>query len=655
MAVLRSGRALAAGGAAVLLLWISPAAGQASPTQPSGTPEPESPPVDSKYQTIVTANRFEAPAGSVSSTVTVLTGEDLQARQVFSLADALREVPGLDVVRTGSLGASTAIFTRGTNSNHTLLLIDGVESSDPSSFDGAIDFADLGPEGIERVEILRGPASSLYGSDALGGVINVITRRSKGPPRFALSTEGGAHRTFRGTANATGTIGTLSYALLANRLVSGGISHASSLRGNTEADGYERTLLSGRVDARLSGSLSSTFLVRYTDADLQLDDFGLTGPIDDPDYRERKEELLLRLEGKLSLFDGRWRQSLGGFLGHHRLRADNLADLVNPASSEGDYLGQKTGVDWQHHLSLARGNDAIAVLEAEWDVPRSRSVFGGFGEPIVTELPPTSINTLAFAVQDQQQLGRVFTVTGSARMDRHSVFGSAFTYSVGAVAALFDGHARIRANHGSGFNAPTVLQLFDPNYGQPSLQPERSRSYELGAEHLFGSSGFSLGATAFRNDVDSLIAFDPITFKSHNINSARITGVESFLQHEWGAWRGRIDHTWMKPLDLATGKDLLRRPRQKAALGVSYRFPHGALSTRLLYVGARPDLDYGQIPAAEVQLAPYWRASVGGSWAVAQAVTLFGRIENLLDARYEEVLGYGAPGISAYAGIRAEL
>ncbi|HZA52591.1 MAG TPA: TonB-dependent receptor plug domain-containing protein, partial [Myxococcaceae bacterium] len=168
MAVLRSRRALAAAGAFVLL-WSSPATAQ--------TPEPEPPPdeSDTKYQTVVTANRFEVPAGSVSSTVTVLTGEDLQARQVFSLSDALREVPGLDVVRSGSLGANTSVFTRGTNSNHTLLLIDGLEASDPSSFDGAIDFADLGPEGIERVEILRGPASSLYGSDALGGVINVIT------------------------------------------------------------------------------------------------------------------------------------------------------------------------------------------------------------------------------------------------------------------------------------------------------------------------------------------------------------------------------------------------------------------------------------------------------------------------------------------------
>ena len=644
MAASRSRRALRAAGVAVLL-WIAPASAQ--------TPEPEpTPEVDSKYQTIVTANRFEAPAGSVSSTVTVLTAEDLQARQVFSLSDALREVPGLDVVRSGSLGANTSVFTRGTNSNHTLLLIDGLEASDPSSFDGAIDFGDLGPEGIDRVEILRGPASSLYGSDALGGVINVITHRGKGTPRFGLSAEGGAHRTFRGTASASGAQGPLNYSLLANRLTSGGISQASALRGNTEADGYGRTLLSGRVGFRLNGSLQGTFTSRYTDADIQLDDFGATGPVDDLDYRQRRQELLLRLEGNLSLFDGRWRQSLGGFLSQHRLRTANLADLVNPSSSEGDYRGRKTGVDWQHHLSLVRGNDAVALLEAEWDVPRTHSVFGGF----VTDLPPTALHTLAFAVQDQQQLGRVFTLTGSARVDQHSVFGRALTYSVGGVVALFDGQFRVRANHGTGFNAPTASQLFDPNYGEPSLQPEQSRSYELGVDHLFASIGFSLGATAFRNDVESLIAFDPTTFKPRNINAARITGVESFLQHEQGAWRGRVDYTWMEPLDLATGKDLARRPRHKGALSIAYRFPRGSgLSTRLVYVGERPDLDFAQFPAAEVRLRPYLLASVSASWGLTDALTLFGRIENLLNTRYEEVLGYGSPGISAYAGIRAEL
>jgi vitamin B12 transporter len=406
----------------------------------------------------------------------------------------------------------------------------------------------------------------------------------------------------------------------------------------------------------LSGSLQGTLAARYTDADIQLDDFGLTGPVDDPDYRQRRRALLVRLEGKLSLFDGRWWQTLGGFFGQHHLRAANVADLANPSSSTGDYLGRKTGVDWQHHLALVHGNDAVAVLEAEWDVPRTRSVFGGFGEPLVTELPPTALNTLAFAVQDQQQLGRIFTLTGGARIDRHSVFGSAFTYSVGAVAALFDGHSRIRANHGTGFNAPTPSQLFDPNYGEPFLQPERSRSYELGVEHLFASIGLSLGAAAFRNDVDSLISFDPTTFKPRNINAARITGVESFLQQEWGAWRGRVDYTWMEPLDVATGDDLPRRPRHKGALAISYRFPHGSgLSTRLVYVGERPDIDFGQFPAADVQLRPYLLASVSGSWALTGAVTVFGRIENLLNTRYEEVLGYGSPGISAYAGIRAEL
>jgi vitamin B12 transporter len=362
------------------------------------------------------------------------------------------------------------------------------------------------------------------------------------------------------------------------------------------------------------------------------------------------------VEGQLSLLDGRWRQTVAGFFTRHRLRTDNLADLVNPATVDDLFVGEKGGAAWQHHLALARGNDAGVVLEAEWDGLRTRSVLGGFGEPSITELPWTTLNTVGVAAQDQQRLGEVVTVTGGARVDRHRTFGTVFTYSVGAVSALFEGRTRIRANHGTGFKAPTALQLFDPNFGEPSLHPERSRSYEIGAEHLIRSAGISLGATGFRNDVDSLIGFDPSTYKPLNVDAARITGLESFLQHESGGWRARIDHTWMKPLDLGTGKDLLRRPRQKVSLGLSYRFLSGsALSARATYVGERTDTDYSQLPPADVHLRPYVLASVSGTWAVTPALALFGRIENLLDARYEEVLGYGAPGISAYAGIRAEL
>jgi len=602
--------------------------------------------------TVVTATRSETPATSVSSTVTVITAEQLRQSQALTVAEALRDVPGVDIARAGGLGATASVFMRGTESNHTLVLVDGVELASPGGVDGAVDLADLSTEGVERIEILRGPASSLYGSDALGGVIHVITRKGQGPVRFSLQAEGGAFDTFRGTASAAGTAKQATYALTASRLSASGISHARFANGNSERDGYGRTLLNGRFGYEVSTAVRAAVSLRFTQAHSELDDFGFVGLEDDRDFTQRTDQLLVHPEVSWSLFEGKWRQEVGLAFSHHSRSLDNAPDGVGDFLSRGLYLGRKTRLDWVHRLALHPNNSAMALVETEWDAADIQSL--AFGS--TSRTPWTTMRTVSAALQDQQRLFDRMTLTASARVDVHSVFGQAFTYSVGAVGTVPGTDTQLRANIGTGFKAPTVLQLADPLYGNAALKPERSLAYEAGAEQVFGNTGFSLGATVFRNDIQNLIGFDSATFASINVGRARILGLESFAQWQTEGWRVRLDGTWMRPLDLVTGKDLVRRARQKVVLSAHWMpSPRTSLGARLGYVGTRTDLDLSTFPSTERPLSPYWLASLMVRHGLTSQLSVFGRVENLLNQRYEDILGYATPGISAYAGVSADL
>ncbi len=646
--------------AAAFALYSSAAFAQSPSAEPGSTGAvfaPSEPPPSPTYSTVVTATRDETPANSVSSTVSVITAKQLRDWQSPSVADALRSVPGLDVVRTGGPGGLTRVYTRGTNPNHTLVLVDGVPVADPSDPDGTVDLADLSTEGIDRIEVLRGPASSLYGSDALGGVVNILTLRGRGAPTLALSAEGGSFGTYRVSGRASGSSGETSFSAVASHLATDGIPQ---LANGSLPDAYQRTLASLRLGQRFSQSLEGRLVARYTRSQTQLLDFGADGALhEDPNYTQKGEELLLRPEVRLSLFGGRWRQTLGANYSHHGRNYDNEPDLQSTHSLVGRYQGRKARVDWQHELALSGNNRAMVVLESEWDRAKSYYFDSGFGAPAVSDW--TRARTMAVAVQDRQQILGWLSLNGSARIDDHSMFGTIGTYSVGAAATLPRIDSVVRLNLGTGFKAPSLLQLKDPQYGNPDLRPERNRSFEAGLEQPLKAAGLTVGGSFFVNSISQLISLDPTSFRSINVAAARIVGLESFVEGTWrlgslGDLRARADYTWMQPKDRTTGDDLLRRARNKANLAATWSpIERASFTARVSAVGERRDNDYSAYPPAMATLKPYVLVSLMARYDLGRTFGLFARIENLLNTRYQEVLGYGTPGLSAFGGVRVEL
>jgi vitamin B12 transporter len=593
---------------------------------------------------------MDTPSGDVGSTVTVISGEELQKRQSPWVADVLREVPGVNVVRSGGFGATTAVFIRGANANHTLALVDGIELADPSIINGAVDFADFAPDNVERIEVLRGPASSLYGSDAIGGVVNIITREGSGSPSFGFTGEGGTYQTFRGVASARGGTSLGTYSLSASRLTTEGLS-----TDPLQPLPYERTNLVGKLGASFGPNWKVTLLTRYLNSRANVLDAPEGRATYDPNDTARTDQVLMRPELRGSLFKGAWRPTLGFSWARTSRASDNLPDAVNSSSSQGRFLGIRTKFDLQNEFKVSQTNQGLVLLEAKQETAETSSEFVGTGFVFSSRFPRSFARTYGAAIEDRQRLLDALYLTASGRWDHHSIFGTAFTQSVALSYEFPAIGTRLHMAEASGFKAPTLLQLEDPLYGNRELRPERSQSLEAGFEQPLINGAVRVGSTFFTTHIEQLIGFDPSTFRSLNINEARINGVESFARTAIGPIRASAEYTWMHPLDRSTGRDLLRRPRNKVEGRIEYFRGEMSLMARVSYVGTRQDTDFTLFPATPISLGSYVLLTLTAHYPLTPQVALLGRIENILDQQYEEVHTYPVPGRSLFLGLRAEL
>ena len=629
------------------LVVLSPSLSRAEADAAVSGPAPADPDF-SQYASVVTATRIPTDPRWAGASVSVLTSDELQSRQLRTVAEALRTVEGVDVVQLGGPGAQTSVFMRGAGSAQTLVLIDGVDVSDPSSFAGAPDLADLGTQEIERIEVVRGPASSLYGSSAIGGVINILTRRGRGPLEASVAAEAGTHQTLGGWGSVRGAGSLGDFALTVARSGTGDLSGASAGAPAPAVTEYQRTLASGRFSSKRLGPVEGQLTVRYSASSLSLNGVVEGRPVVDPNFTQDAELFLLRPALKATLGAGRWQQELSASLSWHGRGTDNLADEATADTSRDRYRGRRMGAEWQHTLRLVEGNQALLLVGARQEQASSESHSVSQFGPYDSALPATRVWTAAAALQDEQRLFDLLSVRAGGRLDLHRDFGSAWTYGVAVSAELPRSQTALRASVGTGFKAPTLSQLADPTFGNRSLKPERSRSFELGFEQPFLARRLRVGSAFFRSDVQDLVGFDVLTFQSINEGRARITGLESFAALSFGPARLRIDYTWMRPVDRDTGEDLVRRPRHKASARVDLEGPRkSTLSAGVHYVGARTDTDFALFPAAPVELGSYLLASIALDVPVAEQVFVGARVENLLGQRYEEAVGYRAPGLGA--------
>ncbi|MFY2763639.1 TonB-dependent receptor domain-containing protein [Arenimonas sp. MALMAid1274] len=560
----------------------------------------------------VTATRIEKPLDEALASVTVIDRADIEASQAPDLIDLLGRQAGIDIARTGGPGGASTVFLRGGNSNHALVLIDGIRVG--STGQGVFDFAHLPLEQIERIEIVRGPRAAFWGSDAIGGVIHVFTRDPSAPSARATVGSYGRRGASAGAGLGDSRQG-LGFTAGYQRLDGFSATNPdATFAFDTDEDGYRNRNLSLRGRTEL-GSHRLAVQVISTDADVEFDQ-GLT--------QARNTSGGVTLAGELT---DRWTHQLTA--GHAR------EDLASESSFSNEFHSRRNSVDWVNHL---RTGDAQAVhfgLNWQRETGANSNVFDGD----VFDRSRTS--KALFAGYGGRFGAHVLDL--SLRRDDSDQFGGATTGNVGWGWA-FSELARLRLSWGEGFRAPNFNELYYPDSGfgyagNPDLRPEQSSTWEFGLE-VEPAAGHRLGASVYRSRVRDLIAFAaPLTNNAININRAELEGVELEYRFRREAWTLGGNFTWQDAIDAGTGDPLLRRAKRKAHLDLGYRLGNGLeLGLDGDYVSDRADFG--------ADLDAYALAHLRVSWQFTPAWRVEARLENLTDRDYALAYGYNTPGRS---------
>lgn len=594
--------------------------------------------VVSQQNVVVTATKVEQPLATVGSSVTVVDQAQMSERQCTTAYEALREVPGLNVVQLGGAGGTVSTFIRGAASEQTLVLVDGVPINDPAGLGHGADLSQIPVQNIDRIEVLRGPQSTLYGADAMGGVINIISKKGAGPARGEVSAEAGSFNTFNETAAIRGGTSNYNYSVGASRQDSDGISSAAAKNGNPEKDGYHRTDASSKLGWTPLDEFEANLIVHWNKADYDYDDFMNGRPVDG-DNHGSSDLVSLYGEGKGKLLDGQWRPRLGGSWVSQKRK-----DTSSVGNSSFDSLLQK--LEWQNDVYLGDAN--IVTAGAEIQEESAESTYESFG--FVDQFDRKTARRRSAYAQDILTTGPLTTIAGG-RVDSYDSFETESTWRVVPSYDLAATGTRFKGSYGTGFKAPSLFQLYS-TYGSPDLNPETSKGWDAGVEQTVAGNFVLVGVTYFENQFDDLIDYDFVTMKYGNISQAETRGVETFATVKpVKELSVRAAYTYTDTENKITGDQLLRRPRNKVSLDTTYAFTAKFKGTvSVIYTGERKDEDFATYMATT--LDGYTLVNLYASYDVRKNVTLFGRVENLFDEQYEPAIGYGAPGRAGYGGVK---
>ncbi len=557
---------------------------------------------------VVTATRTAQTADESLAAVQVIRREDIERAQANDVAELLRFFAGVDIARSGGPGQQTSLFLRGSESNHTLLLIDGVKVNNAT--DGAAAWQNIDPHLIERIEIVRGPRSSLYGSEAIGGVIQIFTRK----PTATVSQGGGfgigTNNTVRGDARVAGTRGIFRSSFGLSFQGTDGFQTLSSQTGDR---GYNNKTFTAEVGADL-GAVDVAFSLWSAQGKTEYYDFFAT-PIDQ-DYNNRISAITLSANPMAN-----WSSTLKLSLTEDRIDQNQSSDVAET---------ERWAADWQNTVQLGETQLLTAGAYASNENVNSVS----FGTPLNEDR-----NVAAVFAQDQVTIGNVSAVV-AARYTDDEYFDDETTWNA-TLGYRFNDRAGIYASAGTGYKAPTLFDLFG-FAGNPDLDPEKSENYEIGLKYRV-SAGNHLALTAFRNDIDDLVTYDFVNNVLKNIDRTRTRGVELDYRYAFGDWSGYVSGTLQDPEDRTTGDQLLRRAKRTAAATVNYKLGSYQLGARVLASSKRDDF------GGEMDSYVVW--DLNASKTVNRNLSLRGRLENAFDKDYETVRGYKTQGRAVYLNV----
>ena len=587
-------------------------------------------------QVVVIATKTPNKLDDVGSSVTLIDQEAIRNSQKVSVYDLLRQVPGVSLSRNGGIGTVSTLRIRGAESGQTLVLIDGVKVNDLSSPSGAFNFANLTTASIERIEILRGPESTLYGSDAIGGVINIITKKADAPFSASGFLEGGSFGSAAGAVNLGVKRGRFSGNLSVSAMRTDGISAADSDAGNSERDGFRTLSVVGNLSYEILENLKLSGFFRTGDSRAEFDAFDFnTFSFVDGDGVTKTQDLQAALGATWSGLDGKVEAEA-------RISWSNLDrfDSENGGPSFSSESRNRT-IDLLTTIEAANGLTLLVGGQFQ-DNKIFTEVFGFFAGTLTGA---ADINS-AFA-QAQVSPADNLHLTFGVRHDDHQRFGGHTTFRITANFKIRKTGAILRANWGEGFKAPSLFQLFS-SFGDLGLRPEQSQGWEVGAEQPLFADRARLTVTYFTRKTSGQIDFDLVTFKFANIARTRAKGVEVIFSAELSEHLSVSgNYTRLKAVNLVSGGMLLRRPKNIFNATVTWTATDKLmLAASLNHTGRQ--LDRGLV------LDGFRVVDVRISYRLNDQVTLYGRIENALDQDYQEVAGFGTPGVSAFAGIRGE-
>ncbi|HKD53634.1 MAG TPA: TonB-dependent receptor [Steroidobacteraceae bacterium] len=598
---------------------------------------------------VISATRVPTPEPEVASSMTVISADDIATRQQRTIADVLKLVPGLNVVQTGGPGGVTSVFIRGTNSNHTKVLIDGIDVSDPSNPTGAFDFGHLLTQDIEHVEVLRGPQSGLYGSDAIGGVINIITRAGSGPLHGALGLEGGSFDTFNQAGSLAGAQDSFHYAGNVEHYHAGSVPVTPlDLLAEGEArnnDSYDNLTLSTKLGYDVTPNFDLGLVGRYTDIHLHTtgEDYPPPDFLGVPAAQQTTaatDEYFTRLTAHALTFEGLLDQTLGLAYSHTR------TSTVEPETPAALNSGDRRKADWQGNFHFAPTETLVLGAEYERD---------SIAEPIAANVHITS----GYG-ELQSQLGEHWFSALNVRYDDNSRFGGKTTWRFAPAWLIRESDTKLKASVGTGFKAPTLSELYQDFppffFANPDLKPETSTGYDVGIEQGLAGGVVRFGVTWYHNHITDLITTDETGTTYANVGLATTEGIESFI-----AWQPlkeltlRADYTYTEATDDVLHQELLRRPKNKGTFDATWQAtPAWQLNVNVLVVGTWVDVSRDGFTSG-IQAPGYTTVNFATSYDLSPRLTVFGRIENLLDRHYQNPVGFLQPAFGAYAGIKVKL
>lgn len=593
---------------------------------------------------VVTATRLPTPSDRLPTRVQVIDRDEIEAAGLSTLAEAL----GADAVQSGGAGQQASLFLRGTNSKHALALLDGIRLNDASTPNGQYDFGLDGLGGLRRIEVLRGPASSIYGSDAIGGVVNMIPRRGGDAPfEPFLELEAGSFETLRSLAGATGANEFAAYGFSVESFRTEGFDLIPERMATFADDPDGAHATTATLTTRTArGAWGFDVLARWRASEAEFDSFS-AGPFfdlrgDDPNLENRAEQSVWRLGGDYTTSGQARIRFEGGQVGSDRVERDDGFET--------------SGAQSLRNFASLSASRALGAL----------SLSGGlaFENEAIDTLPqfaaPLSIDEdhrAAYLIARGDWSHRL-ALTGSLRVDDYETFGMETTFGIGGVAFL--GPVRVFAAHGTAFKAPSLSERYEVslfNVGNPELQPERARSWEFGADWR-ASEAVRAGISYYRTEIDDLIEYRFSELRNVNIEEADIEGVETFVEASPTAWSTvRLDYAWTDARNADTGARLARRPEHAGSITGTARFSErlqAVASWR--FIGARADVTYDNLGAfvnADGRAQAFNVADLGLRYEVSDRVEAFVHVGNVGDESYEQPNAFAGAPRSLRIGLRA--